>query len=321
MSGPVAITGASGFIGRHTVAYARLIDVPVRALVRRAHAAPELWHEDRGIDIREHDLTVPEGLARQLEGAFAVVHTAGTLAGDHARDTMMASRTLLEAIVSAKVPHVVLVSSISVYDVMALKDHDTLNEDCPLLMQGRDAYSAAKLEQEHLFRDAACQHGFTLSVLRPGAVFGPGRAFNAHIGPAVGPVIAMIDGGGKVPVIEVNLLAECLIRAAQSPNDIETINIFDDALPDRDRFLKVFRQSGWPKVALHLPLGLARLLAKITPNGRRMPGLLSRPVLEARHKPLRYGNDRMHKRLGPVTMLPFETSMTRAIEIEQSLTK
>ncbi|MGX9352185.1 NAD-dependent epimerase/dehydratase family protein [Shimia sp. W99] len=321
MNGPIAITGATGFVGQHTVAYARLIDLPLRVIVRAEHSVPRGWVNDPGVDIREADLAESTNISSDLKGASAVIHAAATLAGDHARDTIAASENLIAAIVEAGVPHVVLVSSLSVYDVTTLRDNDILTEACPLAETGRDAYAAAKLSQEHMFRAAAQEHGLTLSILRPGAIYGPDRLFNAHIGPGIGPALVMIDGGGKVPLCHVDLAAECLIRAAQSPNGIEAINLFDDALPSRDRFVTAFRRTGWPRLVLHLPLGMARLLARITPNGASMPGLLRRDTLEARHKPLSYANTMMHKRLNPVTMLPFETAMSGSIGIEQDRKK
>ncbi|WP_197918937.1 NAD-dependent epimerase/dehydratase family protein [Thiosulfatihalobacter marinus] len=320
MSAPVVITGAGGFVGRHTVAYARQSGLDVRALVRPGSTVPSDWPNDPGITVYKADLAGDTPLADMLEHAGAVIHAAAAMTGNHDRDTIRASRNLIAQIAASGVGHVVLVSSLSVCDVSTLADHETLCEDCPSCARGRDAYAQAKLEQEHLFRDGAAQHGFTLTILRPGAVYGPGRAFNAHIGPSLGAVMVMVDGGGTVPLCQVGLLAQCLVHAARRPNGIETINIFDDALPDRDHFLSAFRQCGWPRLALFMPLGLMRLLARITPDSTAMPGLLRSDVLEARHKPLRYSNALMHERLGPVTMMPFEQAMQQAIQIEQDQT-
>ncbi len=320
VDGPLIVTGASGFIGRYTVAHARAAGRPVKALVRRAEAVPKEWRADEGIDIGVVDLAAHADLASLFKGAGTVIHTAGTFGGDHTRDTLDASRKVIAAVVAAGVPHVVLAGSIAVYDFATLADHDVVSEFTAVNGEGRDAYVAAKVAQEVLFAQAAGEHGFSLSILRFGAVWGPTRLFNAHIGPSIGPILAMIDSGGRVPIAHVDLAAECLLQAARNPMGIETLNIVDDALPGRDRFLKAFRACGWPKLALHIPLGMMRFLASVTPNGPKMPGLLRSATLEARHKPLHYPNAAMHKRLKPVTMLPFEEAMSQAIEIEQGLT-
>ncbi|MFY0619884.1 NAD-dependent epimerase/dehydratase family protein [Shimia sp.] len=312
--GPIVITGATGLIGRHCVATARAQKATVRALVRTREKIPPQWAEDPDIETVVIDLTTGDDmLVDALRGASAVIHCAAAMTGDHARDTEAASSALIDALVAADVPHVVLVGSLSVYDVRSLPDGDTLTEECPLCTHGRDAYAQAKHAQELLFKDGASLYGFSLSVLRLGAVWGPGHLFNAHIGPSVGALGIIIDGGGDVPLCQVGLAADMLVRAARSPSEVGTLNILDDDLPNRRRFMVAFRACGWPKLALRTPLFLWRIASMLTPNSKRLPGLLKRAVLEARHRPLRYSNALMHKRLGPVTITPFEGAMQTAI--------
>ncbi|TCL00737.1 nucleoside-diphosphate-sugar epimerase [Shimia isoporae] len=318
MISPIAVTGATGFIGRRTVEAARIAGLELRVFARRAEAVPAHWRQDAGIDITVLDLASTENLADYLDGVQSVIHCAAAMAGDHESDTLDATQTLIEAVVKAEVPHVVLAASLSVYDVTSLSDGDTLSELCKTGVKGRDVYAAAKYEQEDMLHAASVLYGFALTTLRLGAVWGPTRLFNAHIGPAVGPVLFSIDGGGKLPLCDVELAAECLVKASQSANGAETINVIDDDQPSRRRFTNAFRAIGWPAVVLPLPLSLMRLIARVTPNTPAVPGLLRRPVLEARHKPLHYSNELMHKRLGPVTNLPFEIAMQNAIEKEQA---
>ncbi|MGR3715058.1 MAG: NAD-dependent epimerase/dehydratase family protein [Shimia sp.] len=323
MISPIAITGAGGFIGRRTVDAARNAGLEVRVLLRRAESVPPHWRQDHGIDITLLDLATTEKLAQYLEGVQALIHCAAAMTDSHDADTLTATQKVIEAVVEAQVPHVVLAASLSVYDVTTLADGATLSEACQTGVKGRDAYAAAKYEQEDMLHAAAVLYGFALTTLRLGAVWGPNRLFNAHIGPAVGPVLFRLDGGGTVPLCDVELAAECLVKASQSAdktpaNGIEVINIIDDALPDRRAFVAAFRACGWPKVTLPLPLTIMRILARITPNAVSNLGLLRPPVLEARHKPLHYTNDLMHKRLGPVTNLPFDVAMQNAIKNEQT---
>ncbi|SFL28530.1 NAD-dependent epimerase/dehydratase family protein [Shimia haliotis] len=318
MISPIAITGATGFIGRRTVEAARVAGLELRVFARRPETVPAHWRQDAGIDITILDLASTENLADYLDGVQSVIHCAAAMAGDHENDTLEATQTLIEAVVKAEVPHVVLAGSISVYDATTLADGATLDEACKIGVKGRDAYAAAKYEQEDMLHAAAVLHKFSLTKLRLGAVWGPTRLFNAHIGPAFGPVLLRLDGGGTVPLCDVELAAECLVKASQAANGVEALNVVDDALPTRAQFLRAFRASGWPKLVFPLPLAMMRLLAAITPETPEMPGLLRRPILEARHKPLTYSNHLMHKRLGPVTNLPFETAMRNSIKNEQT---
>ncbi|MDA5558609.1 NAD-dependent epimerase/dehydratase family protein [Shimia sp. MMG029] len=319
----VAITGAAGFIGRHCVAQARRQDMHVIAFVRRLESALPSWRADPNITLVALDLaTQTDTLAEALIGVDALIHCAATLSGDQRRDTLEVSAHVIAASVSAKVPHLVLAGSLDVYDVRTLPDHGVLTEACPLGTQGRTAYAKAKQAQEDLFEDAAKTHGVAVSILRLGAVWGPGCAFNAHVGPAFRTLLVMIDGGGVVPLCRVERAAAILLWAAQNRAGIEKINVVDDDLPDRRRFIRALRAGGWPKRVVRTPLWLWRAIATLSPNSEKIPGLLRRAVLETRHRPLTYDNARMHKVLGAPKSVSFETAMAAdfARQIDQTET-
>lgn len=314
----LAITGATGFVGRHCVEKARAEGVALRVFVRTMSKVPAAWQTDKTVDIIAMDLTsTGDGLAKALEGIRTVIHCAATLSGDQDRDTVAASVAVIDAVIAAQVPHVVLAGSLSVYDVSGLPKGGALDEATPVNTDGRDTYAQAKLTQETLFQDGASLYGYALSILRLGAVWGPNHLFNAHIGPAVGSTLLKIDGGGEVPLCRVDLAAEALIKAAHEHTGVGTLNILDDDRPNRRDFLTAVRACGWPKQVLPTPLWLWRLAAFITPDKPTMPGLLRRAVLEARHRPVTYSNTMMHNRLGPVTMLPFAAAMQAAIEQQE----
>ena len=72
----VAVTGASGFIGRHTVARLLLARYEVRALIsERPDAAKELPGGGAGMDVRRADVRIRETLRDAFEGVDAVIHT------------------------------------------------------------------------------------------------------------------------------------------------------------------------------------------------------------------------------------------------------
>jgi len=319
MSAPtLAITGATGFIGRHCVEHARSEAIALRLFVRDMSKVPAGWLADEAVEIIAMDLTsTGDELADALEGNRTVIHCAATLTGDHERDTVAASVAVIDAVIAAQVPHVVLAGSLSVYDVSGVPKGRGVDEATSVNTDGRDAYAQAKLTQETLFQDGAALYGYALSILRLGAVWGPDHLFNAHIGPAVGSTLLKIDGGGEVPLCRVDLAAEALINAAREHTGVGTLNVLDDDRPTRAAFLTAFRACGWPKHVLPTPLWLWRLAAFVTPDKPTMPGLLRRAVLEARHRPVTYSNAMMHNRLGPVTMLPFAAAMQAAIEQQE----
>jgi UDP-glucose 4-epimerase len=94
------------------------------------------------------------------------------------------------------------------------------------------------------------------------------------------------------------------------------VNVIDNDLPTRARFLKVHRSlTGWPKVVLPLPwrlwLGSAKCLS---PVHNRLPGLLREPTLRARLMPLRYPNVALRQALGGQDIAPFEEMLARSVK-------
>lgn len=320
----VLITGAGGFIGRYIVAEARARGFLVRAVVRHVDGALAEWREDAGISVVVCDLS--KG-GPDLNGVDCVIHAAASLTGDdttHLRDTLAATETVLTSIVGAKVaPHLVLVGSIAVYDTMSLRVGAVLDEATEIEPEPeqRDAYCQAKLEQEKAIRAAATEHGFPISILRLGAVFGPDRLWNGHIGIGVGPLVLRFGSRGQVPTCSVEHAARALVRAIdmRPDNGLDIVNVVDDDLPNRARYVRVVRGSGWPKAVIVLPwrmLDFLALLLSCLPRNllQNLPGLLRRRVLHARIKPLKYNNTKLREYYDIESLDWFEAAMLRAID-------
>ncbi len=328
----VMITGASGFIGALAVATARARGHSVVAVVRKESSVLPEWGADGNIRIVVADLTERGAealLIEAMKSVDVVIHTAASLAGSdkvQAQDTLAGTRALLAAMVGREgaAPRFVLVSSLSVYRISGLASGDTVDERTPLedFAEARDAYCRGKLAQEDLVRKAAEKHGFPLWLMRPGAVYGPGRVWNAHLGMSVGSLLVQVGAGGEVPVVHVDRCAEALVLAAEvtPKNDaIEICNVVASDLPDRSAFVAAVEKSGWPKRVVRVPFGLLNTVAWVVgylPERLwlRLPGLLRWPVLDARMRPLRYANRVLRERLGWRQTERFEDAMARALD-------
>ena len=285
------VTGASGFLGHRVVAEALRRGHAVRALTRRATDLP-------GAETVIGDLAQGgDWLRDALHGTDGVIHLAAALGSDpedHARDTLRATETLLAAMTEAATPRLVHLSSLAVLSSATALEGTTLEESTPLEPhpETRDAYAQAKLAQEALVR---AQDPAQTWLLRPGAIHGPGRTWNSHLGPTLGPLLLRIGAGGEVPLIHVESCAAAVIRAAETaPEGREPLLLTDDALPDRRRFAALHATTGWPKVTLPLPWPLWHALAKSL--DRR--GWLGAATARARLMPVRYSNARAQARLG-----------------------
>ncbi|MCH2094774.1 MAG: NAD(P)-dependent oxidoreductase [Rhodobacteraceae bacterium] len=319
----VMITGASGFIGRATVAEARARGLAVRAVVRSSEV-PE-WSNDSGIEVIRADLSDPTQ-AMKLTHAMdvdALVHAGSSMSGSpvtQEADTIHATRTLLDAMRIAPVrpSRVVVISSLAVYDTLCVPMGGVVTETTPMeeIGSARDPYVRGKLAQEALFVEAAGKDGFQLWVMRPGVVYGPGRVWNAHIGFGSGNWLFRVGTTGQVPVCHVDLCAEALVTAAQTQTaDISSLNVIDEDLPDRNRFIETLRASGWSKRVVPVPWQVLMPVARaLEPMGKRVPGLLRPAVLKARMSPLRYDGSALRSRLGVRQTKPFEALMQSAIQ-------
>lgn len=340
----LVVTGATGFLGRRTVACALARGHAVKALGRSADKlAAQRWASEPRVEKITADLALDSAnavLDRALEGASAVIHLAAALTGDdnvHARNTVAPTRRALAALArkgenKEPVPRMVLASSLSVYGYAALPDGAMLDEATPLEPdpQLRDAYCRAKIKQEALIRDSTREHALEARILRPGVIFGPGRLNTARLGFGAGPVLLMPSGRAAVPAIHVDACAEALVLAVEtsqthtaSNTSTEVINVVDDVPPTQAEYADALRASGWPRAVILLPRGPLVLAATIVSFAeellhlgvaRRLPGAMRAENLHARFKPLRYSNDRLRDRLGWRSTHSFMEAMRASME-------
>ncbi|GGL56411.1 NAD-dependent epimerase/dehydratase family protein [Wenxinia marina] len=301
----ILVTGGSGYLGRAVIAEGRQRGHRMRALVRKGDVPP-------GALAIRGDLFDRAALARACTGAEVVIHCASPLAGAEAellRSTVDGTRQLMRAARQAGVGRVVLAGSLAIYGAGGLAPGSAVTEETPIedRPQGRDAYTRAKLAQEETARDGRGKMG--LWLLRMGAVWGPGRLWNAHLGTRLGPLLLRLGGTeGELPLLHRDHAAAALIAAAQTrPEGAEVLNLTDDDRPSAAAYLAALAGHGGPRLTLPLPWRLLDAAAALPLP--RMPGLLRRPTLRARMMPLRYPNDRARDRLRWRPDTPFATLM------------
>ena len=152
----IALTGATGFIGRATLArlLASSTTPRLRVLVRDPRRLPI---DDPRIETVKGDLTDPDALDALVTDSDAIVHLAGAIAGSRQRDfdrvNIEGTALLAEAVLRrAPQAHALLVSSLAATR--------------PALSW----YAASKAGAERAWRDRLAA---TSTVLRPPAVYGP----------------------------------------------------------------------------------------------------------------------------------------------------
>ncbi len=168
----VLVTGATGFTGGHLVHALARDGYRVRCIVRSAAKATGLPH---GVDIREGDITDASDVRRVMDGVGIVYHLAAAYReasheeSGYWRVNVGATRNLLEAASEAGVERFVHCSTVGVHGHIANPPADESEPYKP-----GDAYQRTKCEAEIMALAYAKDHGLSLTVARPTAIYGPG---------------------------------------------------------------------------------------------------------------------------------------------------
>lgn len=199
----IALTGATGFVGRNILTQANSRGVPVTALAR----------PQRGRDLQggknlhwiTGGLDQPDALAALVAGANVVVHCAGATKALSARDFHRVNATATQDIVQAAqksgVRHFILLSSLAA-------TRPSVSD-----------YAASKAAGEAAALAGA--HDMTLTILRAPAVIGPGDQATAPLFSLIArgwmPVLGGKARKGHFSVIDVQDLSTLLLDLACTP--------------------------------------------------------------------------------------------------------
>jgi len=181
----VAVTGASGFIGRHVVTALLERDVGIVAASRSARPLDE--HGVR-VEVAEIDITSPDGAFDRLGRPDVLIHLAwGGLPNyqsiSHLKTELGQQQRFLSALVRAGLPRLVVAGTCLEYGMRtgALSEADHCEPSTP--------YGFAKLALLRHLQFLRCDVGFELTWARLFYTFGPGQAptslwslFNAAVG-------------------------------------------------------------------------------------------------------------------------------------------
>ena len=164
----ILVTGASGFVGSHTVERLQARGETVRCLVR---PATDLGRLPAGTEIARADLTDPStwpALEAAFEGVDAVIHVAGVTKAlrpaDYFAANAAATETLARALRGRNI-RLVLVSSLAA--IGPSQDGQPVDEDEP--PHPVSTYGVSKLQGEKFARDYVPD----TVIIRPPVVYGP----------------------------------------------------------------------------------------------------------------------------------------------------
>jgi nucleoside-diphosphate-sugar epimerase len=209
----VALTGASGYTGGRLLAALRERGDEVAVLVRAGSLADAV--RSRASRIVEGDLADADAIERLVSGQDAVLHVAAVYrtAGhpdDYYREVnVRGTERLLEAAARHGVRRFVHTSTVGVHGHV---ENPPADEKAPLAPG--DIYQETKAEGEALAFDYHRRRGVPVSVVRPGAIYGPGETRLLKLFRAIARGRYAIVGSGRTfyhPVYIDDLVAGYLL--------------------------------------------------------------------------------------------------------------
>ena len=194
----VAVTGATGFLGRHLVRALAQDGWTPRVLVRRDPIHP-LWR-DLEVEVVVGDLKTPGGLDRLCRGAEVVIHVAGLIKAASLEGFNVVNRDGARAAAAASKAagaRFILVSSLAARE--------------PRLSN----YAASKRAGE----DAAREIRPDALIVRPPAIYGPGDTETLGLFKiaAQSPVLPVLSPDARVAMIHVQDAAAKLAAFCRQP--------------------------------------------------------------------------------------------------------
>jgi len=244
----VALTGGTGFVGRHVAATLVARGHNVRVLARDPARARLL--SDQNVDVVAGGLADRAPLDRLARGADVLIHLVGIIVEQGAQTFTAVhvggTQALLSAAREAGVRRFVHMSAVGARDD-----------------PGATRYHRTKQQAEQLVRDSGLSH----AIFRPSIINGPESVpirllARLHRWSPVVPVF----GDGRFPTqpVWVDDVALAFALAAERP---DTVGVFElggpQVLTYEEFLLTIGRATGHSRPLVHVPLGLVRAAAGI----------------------------------------------------------
>jgi nucleoside-diphosphate-sugar epimerase len=315
----ILVTGSNGFIGAKVVEI--LLEygfANLRCFVRpssrldRLEAVLRKFPSARKTEMVSGDLLSREDCRRAADGVSVIFHLAAGFDKSFAgafMNSALATRNLMDAFLQDGRPkRLVVVSSFAVYSNLNLKRGALLDETCPLEtapQERYDAYGFGKLKQEELVQEYGRKHNLPYVILRPGAVFGPGKGeLTGRCGINTFGFFIHLGGSNRLPLTFVDNCAEAIVLAGLKPGvDGEIFNVVDDESLTSRQFLKAYRKKVKPFFCLRMPYFMTKFLCRtwekysVRSQGQ-LPPVFNRRRCAAEWGGNRYSNQKLHQRLG-----------------------
>ena len=317
-SGVFLVTGAAGFIGARVVdALLKRGAARVRCLVRPSSSLDRLRGVIQAAGSDRAEIVTGNLLSRETcraaaENVSVAYHLAAGVDKSFAgafMNSVVTTRNLVEALLeTGQLTRFVNVSSFAVYSNADLPRGATLDESCPIEAPPQrrgEAYCYGKIKQDQLIEEYGRTRQLPYVIVRPGAVYGPGkRGFTGRVGIGTFGVFLHLGGSIRLPLTYVDNCADAIVLAGLAPGvDGEVFNIVDDHPHTSREFLGMYKRHvrRFPSIPLPYPLTYMLCWAwerySESSHGQ-LPPVFNRSRCAAEWKGNKYPNDKAKRLLG-----------------------
>jgi nucleoside-diphosphate-sugar epimerase len=296
-AGIVAITGATGFVGRCLVRRHLQEGYVVRILTRQRSINSDL---SRSTQVFHGDIASDTDVLREFaKGADILYHCAAELndPGQMERVTVIGTRNLLAA-ASGNIRHWVQLSSVAVYGGQPER---IVDEDTPPNLEDTYPTTLSKLSAEKSVINASHAGQFTYSILRPCKIYGREMKDNSLrvLANLVGRGLFFFVGepGAQANYVHVGNVTEALYLCGTNKGAHGRVFNLGDGSSLEALVEEIARAKGVAGPKLRLPRRPVELLAEL--GTRLIPGFpLSPKRLAGLMSRTHYESDAIRSRLG-----------------------
>ena len=323
----IAVTGSTGFVGRHLAA----------AIVRAGHSliglvrapAPPDFLAALGGETRLVTLTHVDQVRAALQGADVVVHAAAKIygrgRGSEFTENPRLTRCVLDAAIAAGIPHFVHLSTVGIYGFPRGRSTPFLETDGHGPIHRWNLYSRSKVESEKIVFAAQQAGRIAVTVLRPTWITGPGDT--ALMGRRIDVLrwrryTWIGTGQNRISLIDVSdAVAAVVCASTQAVAAGQTYNIAaDEFAPTQEEFItQICRRMDLPlptkRVAYSSAYAaglLAECLAHLSANRIVLP--VTRLSVLAVGGQRGFSSDKLRRDLGWQPQVTFTESIGRTTE-------
>lgn len=330
----ILVTGGNGFIGSRVVSTLLSYGFKrVRCLTRSTGKSGFLESvvkrcNQAGLEIVNGNLLSRKSCLIAAQGVSVVYHLAAgvdkTFAGCF-MNSAVTTRNILDAVAEEpKLKRFVNVSSMAVYSNGKMQRGELLDESCEVeadLVGRYEPYVYGKSKQDELVLEYARTRGLPYVLLRPGVVFGPGKAqLTGRVGINTFGVFLHLGLNNIIPLTYVDNCAEAIVLAGLRKGiEGEVINLVDDDLPRSREFLNLYRSrvrdfQSIP-VSYQLFYFLCTLWEKYSKwSEGQLPPVFNRKYCETYWKGNTYSNCKAKKLLGWYPRVRMDESLHKFFE-------